>query len=86
MSQYHEQHNTSPHQQFMRDLDFHRFHNPLQPKTCYFCKVESFRKDATPTARWAKALQTVLKPPTPVLVMLGIITLQAAALVALIVS
>lgn len=65
-------------------IDQHRFHNPLIPKTCHLCKVETFRESNTPTNRWSKALKTVVQPPLPVAIMLGVILIQIIAIALLI--
>ena len=44
----------------LRLMDQHRFHNPLQTKTCHLCKLETFRQDNTPTVRWSRAVRTVI--------------------------
>ena len=61
-------------------IDQHRFHNPLQARTCHLCKVEAFRRSNTPTVRWSKAVNTALHPPVPVAVMLGTIAALICAL------
>jgi hypothetical protein len=70
----------SPSEEFLRAIDRHRFHNPLEPKTCYICKVETFRQDNTPTVRWSKAVKTVVQPPMPVAIMILVILIQLIAL------
>ena len=60
----------------LRLIDQHRFHNPLIPRTCYICKVETYKSENTPTVRWSKAVKTVLHPPVPVVVLLLAIAIQ----------
>lgn len=61
-------------------IDVHRFHNPLAPRTCYICKVETYRQENTPTVRWSKAARTFFKPPLPVAIMALAILILIVAL------
>jgi hypothetical protein len=61
-------------------IDQHRFHNPLQSRTCHLCKVEAFRQSNTPTVRWSRAVRTAFQPPMPVAVMLVGLLIQTIAI------
>jgi hypothetical protein len=63
----------TPSEEIMLGLDRHRFHNPLEPKTCYFCKVETYRAQNTPVSRWSKAFKTVIRPPMAIAVPWGLV-------------
>jgi hypothetical protein len=64
---------------FLKLLRQHAFHNPLQPRVCEICRVEAYRQENTPTVRWSKAIKTVLHPPMPIGIMLGVIAVLIAA-------
>ena len=76
----------SPSEEFLRAIDRHRFHNPLEPKACYICKVETFRQDNTPTIRWSKAISRAVRPPLPVAIMILVIAIQTIMLAAVLAS
>jgi hypothetical protein len=61
-------------------ISLHRFHNPLHPKACELCRVETYRQDNTPTVQWSKAISRALRPPLPVLILLAVILIETTAL------